>query len=157
MHSRVTHLPSTPTTTASLFLPPTVSAPTNTLRCSTQRFASPITHVTATTRSSTNPSAIHNKITSARAIRDMDKATEAAALADIQDDEELEQKLKAMQVKAEARCHRDHAGDGDEEEVKEPGGHAGDDELALPEERWNPHWQSNLKLLQVNRFILGHL
>lgn len=111
-------------------------------------------HVTTTTRSTTSPSASHNKMTSARAIRDMDKATEAAALADIQDDEELEQKLKAMQVKAEVRRHRDQAGDGEEEEVKEPGGRAGDDELALPEERWNPHWQSNLKLLQVTQFYL---
>lgn len=89
-------------------------------------------------------------MTSARAIRDMDKAMEATALAGIENDEELEKKLKAMQVKAEALRH---AGDEDEEEVKEPGGSAGDDELALPEERWNPHWQSNLKLLQVKKKV----
>lgn len=94
-------------------------------------------------------------MTSTRAIQDMDKATEAAALADIQDDAELEQKLKALQVKAEARRRDRYAG----EEVKEPGalgdgaarpGGGADDESPLPEERWNPHWQSNLKLLEVS-------
>ena len=72
----------------------------------------------------------------------------ALALAHIQDGAQLKQKLKELHLKAESH----HNGD----EVKDAAataptnGHGPSHDEPMPEERWNPHWQSNLKLLQVN-------
>lgn len=90
-----------------------------------------------------------NTMASARAIQDMDEKTQAAALADIQDDAQLEAALKALQLKAEARRHTDEEEEVNEAAVSSRSSSRGGDEPPLPEELWNPHWQSNLKLLQV--------
>jgi hypothetical protein len=126
------------TTIASLFLPLIILAAIPA--------APQLDHVTPSASTSTSTTTM----ASAPAIKHMDAETEAVALADIHDEEQLEQKLKALYLKADAR--RSPRKD---EEVKEAAAptKVPSDEQPMPEERWNPHWQSNLKLLQVRRLI----
>lgn len=87
----------------------------------------------------------------------MDASAEAAALAEIHDDEQLEQQLKALHLKAQ---HVQHGQDEKAGPTDAAAHHPRPDEEALmPEELWNPHWQSNLKHLQVHAAVcpLGRL
>lgn len=63
----------------------------------------------------------------------------AAALAEIHDDDHLNQQLKALHLGHKER----------EANVVHHLPRTKDDEVVMPEERWNPQWQPNLKLLQV--------